>query len=52
MTTKADPGSERVNPYSAGHNYCRFQTVLLVDQITVIGMKCMTKHQDLQIFVL
>ena len=26
-----------VNPYPAYHDYCRFQFVLLVEQITVIG---------------
>ena len=25
------------NPYPADHDYCRFQSVLLVDHITVIG---------------
>ena len=25
------------NPYPADHDYCRFQYVLLVDQITIIG---------------
>ena len=26
-----------LNPYPADHNYCRFQSVLLVGQITDIG---------------
>ena len=25
------------NPYPADHDYCRFKSVLLVDEITVIG---------------
>ena len=29
-----------------------FQSVTLVYQITVIGVKCVSQHQDLQIFVL
>ena len=31
------PRLERVNPYSAAHDYCRFIYVSLVDQITAIG---------------
>ena len=34
---KVDPRAVRVNPYPADHDYCRFQPVLLVDQITDIG---------------
>ena len=26
-----------VNPHPADHDYCRFQSVLLVDQFTAIG---------------
>ena len=34
-----------INPYPADHDYCRFQSVLLVDQITVIGNEmCVYKH--------
>ena len=39
-----------VNPYPADHDYCRFQPVLLVDQITDIGNEIGVKHQDLQMF--
>ena len=34
-----------VNPNTADHDYCRFQSVLL-------GIKCVSKYKDLQIFVL
>ena len=29
--------SSRANPYPADHGYCRFSSVLLVDQINTIG---------------
>ena len=45
-------GLKQINTYPADHDYCRFQSVLSVDKITVIEMKCVFKHQDLQIFVL
>ena len=51
MSTLVDICVLRVNPYPADHDYCRFQSVLFVDQITVIG-KRMSKRQDLQMFVL
>ena len=31
------------NPYPADHDYCRFQFVLFVDQITGIGNKMCAK---------
>ena len=38
-------------PYPADHDYCRFLSVFLIDQIMLFGMKCVSKHQYLQIFV-
>ena len=38
-----------MNPFPADHDYCRFESVLLVSQITAIGNKCVSKQQDLQI---
>ena len=34
--------------YPADHDYCRFQVVLLANQIIDIGTKYVFKHQDLQ----
>ena len=39
-----------VNPFTAKHDYSRFESVLLADQITGIGMKWVFKHKDLQMF--
>ena len=50
LTYKDNPRAERVNPYPADHDYYRLQPILLVDQITDSGKKCVFKHKDLQIF--
>ena len=33
--------------YPADHDYCRFESALLVNQITILKMKCVSKLQDL-----
>ena len=37
LPSNIDHRTVRVNPYPADHDYCCFYSVLLVNQITVIG---------------
>ena len=39
LTSKVDPRAVRVNPFSAYHDYGRFESVFLADQITIIRDK-------------
>ena len=43
---------QRFNPYPSDHDYCRFNLCDLWLKSLLLGIKCVSKYQDLQIFLL